>query len=51
MVGATWITVAMNGVAMAVMPFMVGALAAIVAGGRFRCALWRASIISETRAR
>ena len=35
MVGATWITVAMNGVAMAVMPFMVGALAAIVAGGRF----------------
>jgi len=35
MVGATWTTVAMNGVAMAVMPFMVGALAAIVAGGRF----------------
>ena len=35
MVGATWVTVAMNGVAMAVMPFVVGALAAIVAGGRF----------------
>jgi DoxX-like protein len=38
MVGATWITVAMNGVAMAVMPFVVGALAAIVAGGRFAVA-------------
>ena len=35
MVGATWVTVAMNGVAMAAMPFVVGALAAIVAGGRF----------------
>ena len=35
MVGATWVTVAMNGVAMAVMPFVVGMFAAIVAGGRF----------------
>ena len=35
MIGATWVTVAMNGAATAVMPFVVGALAAIVAGGRF----------------
>jgi uncharacterized membrane protein YphA (DoxX/SURF4 family) len=42
MAGATLITGATNGVATAVMPFMVGAFAAIVAGGRWLIAPHRA---------
>jgi hypothetical protein len=42
MAGATLITAATNGVATAVMPFVVGAFAAMVAGGRWFIAPHRA---------
>jgi uncharacterized membrane protein YphA (DoxX/SURF4 family) len=38
MIGATWTTVTMMGVKLAVMPFVVGILAAFVAYGRWRLA-------------